>query len=640
VLTLAGAANAVASVGGVAEDIVRNVEIVYGGLAGDTLTGDGLANQLFGIDGDDTLRGGAGADVLDGGLGADTADFSDKVAAVVVTLNGAASVLVSVGGVNEDTLRSVESVIGGSASDTLTGDAAANTLQGQAGNDVLRGNAGSDALIGGLGVDLADYRDKTVAVTVTLDGSNTSNVLVGTAVEDTLSGIESVYGGSAGDVLTGDAESNLFRGGGGADVIDGGAGADAVDYRDKTTAVVLALNGAANAVVNIGGVNEDTVRNVEIVYGGTAGDTLTGDGLANQLYGLDGNDVLSGGLGSDLLVGGTGIDTADYRDRAAPVQVTLALAANANVMVGGVNEDILREVESVYGGSGADTLTGDAGANLFRGGLGADTLDGAGGIDSVDFRDKSVSVVLTLNGAAGAVAVVGGSPEDSVRNIEVVYGGTAADTLSGDALANQLYGGGGDDVLRGGGGADLLDGGIGLDTADFRDKTAAVVVTLNGAANATATVGGVAEDTLRNIEALAGGTAGDTLTGDGLANVLAGFTGADTLRGNAGADTFVYAFLSDSTTASAGRDTIADFSAAQFDKIDLRGIDAAAGGVDNAFTFIGAAAFANATPGQLRSTQIAANTWLVEGEVTGDTTADFAIVVVSTAALVGTDFLL
>ena len=34
------------------------------------------------------------------------------------------------------------------------------------------------------------------------------------------------------------------------------------------------------------------------------------------------------------------------------------------------------------------------------------------------------------------------------------------------------------------------------------------------------TVGGVAEDTIRNIENVNGGSGNDTLTGDGLANVL------------------------------------------------------------------------------------------------------------------------
>ena len=136
-----------------------------------------------------------------------------------------------------------------------------------------------------------------------------------------------------------------------------------------------------------------------------------------------------------------------------------------------------------------------------------------------DYSDKTAAVVVTLNGATNATVTVGGVAEDTIRNIENVIGGSGGDTLTGDAC-QCAAGGAGNDVLKGGGGNDVLDGGAGIDTADYSDKTAAVAVTLNGATNATVTVGGVAEDTIRNIENVIGGSGNDTLTGDGLANVL------------------------------------------------------------------------------------------------------------------------
>ena len=66
--------------------------------------------------------------------------------------------------------------------------------------------------------------------------------------------------------------------------------------------------------------------------------------------------------------------------------------------------------------------------------------------------------------------------------------------------SDSVHAGGGADIMKGGQGYDLFDGGDGTDTADFSDKTGAVGVTLNGATDATVTVGGVAEDTVRNIE--------------------------------------------------------------------------------------------------------------------------------------------
>jgi Ca2+-binding RTX toxin-like protein len=276
--------------------------------AAETIRGTAFGEEINGLAGDDVLWGGAGNDALDGGDGVDAADFRDKTSAVVVALNGASAVVATVGGVAEDTLRNIERVFGGAGGDTLTGDAGANLLNGYGGNDVLRGGAGADILWGGTGIDTVDYSDKAVAVEVTLNGASSAAVRVGGVSEDSLRDIESVYGGSAADTLTGDALGNLFRGGGGADLIDGQGGLDAVDFRDKSTAVVLTLNGAINAVATVGGVAEDTVRNVEIVYGGLAGDTLRGDGLANQLYGMAGNDHLRGGGGGDTLVGGLGAD--------------------------------------------------------------------------------------------------------------------------------------------------------------------------------------------------------------------------------------------------------------------------------------------------------------------------------------------
>ena len=114
-----------------------------------------------------------------------------------------------------------------------------------------------------------------------------------------------------------------------------------------------------------------------------------------------------------------------------------------------------------------------------------------------------------------------------IRNIENVIGGTGNDTLTGDGNANSLKGNDGDDLLSGGDGDDTLTGGNGLDTldgqggadtADFSDKTVSVVVALNGANDATVSIGGVAEDTLRNIENLIGGSGDDTLTGDAANN--------------------------------------------------------------------------------------------------------------------------
>ncbi|PDT46718.1 beta strand repeat-containing protein [Sinorhizobium fredii] len=538
VVRLAGASAATVSVGGVAEDTLRNIENIIGGEGNDILAGDGFAN------------------VLDGGGGSDTADYSASTKQVAVSLNGANSATVFVGGVAEDTLRNVENVTGGAVSDVITGDAQANILIGGAGGDLLKGGGGLDVIDGGIGSDTIDFSDKTAAVVLALAGAVDAIATVGGVAEDTVRNVENIFGGTGADLLTGDGASNTLRGGGGADTLDGGAGVDTADYRDKTTSVVLALDGANAVTVKVNGVNEDTIRNFENISGGAAGDTLTGDSLANVLLGNDGGDTLKGGLGNDVLDGGIGIDTADYLEKTDAISVTLNGAVNASVFVGGTAEDIVRGVENILAGSGADTLVGDSASNLFRGAVGADFIDGGAGVDTADYREKTLSVRVLLDGGNDSFVFVGGTVEDTICNIENAFGGKGNDTLTGDDLANRLDGNDGKDLLMGGGGADTLDGGAGGDTASYRDKSASVSVTLNGATYATVTVGGVAEDTIRNVENVWGGTGNDTLNGDANANLLSGGGGSDALFGGAGADTFQFDFA----LGPSNIDTVADFA--------------------------------------------------------------------------------
>jgi Ca2+-binding RTX toxin-like protein len=199
-------------VGGVAEDVILNIENVTGGTAADTLTGDSLANVLSGGGGNDILKGGLGADTLDGGANVDTADYSDKTTTVKTTLNGAGGVWVFEGGVAQDVILNVENVTGGTAADTLTGDSLANVLSGNAGNDILNGGLGNDALSGGAGndtlvgdagTDIAVYSgaSSNYRTTQNADGSWTITDLRAGAPEgtDRLVGIETLkfLGGSA-----------------------------------------------------------------------------------------------------------------------------------------------------------------------------------------------------------------------------------------------------------------------------------------------------------------------------------------------------------------------------------------------------------------------------------------------------------
>jgi len=148
-------------------------------------------------------------------------------------------------------------------------------------------------------------------VSSTLGEGRANLVLTGAAdITGQGNGLDNQLIGNPGDnLLLGGAGNDTLLGGSGNDVLDGGSGLDLADYSDKTGAVSVTLAGAAAAAVTIGGVVEDTVRNIENVRGGSGNDTLVGDTLSNSLFGGDGGDSLVGGAGNDTLVGGLGRDS-------------------------------------------------------------------------------------------------------------------------------------------------------------------------------------------------------------------------------------------------------------------------------------------------------------------------------------------
>ncbi|QAU35560.1 nidogen-like domain-containing protein [Janthinobacterium sp. 17J80-10] len=516
-------------------DTLIAIENIIGGAGNDTLTGDALANRiegragndnLVGGDGSDTLVGGAGFDTLNGGLGTDFADYT--ALAVAVNVNLATGIASADGSGATDTLIGIDNILGGTGNDTLTGDANGNRLEGRNGNDSLVGGAGNDTFLGGngadtmdggIGTDFLDYSTATAAVTANLATGTTSDD--GTGAIDTFTGMEYLIGGSAGDFLTGDAANNRIEGrngndslvgadgsdtltgdagndtldggnaadtligGAGADVLDGGAGIDVLDYRLQTGGVnANLLTGTAS---NDGSGSIDTLANFENMIGGTGSDTLTGDAGNNRIEGLSGNDnidggdgadTLIGGLGADTINGGNGVDMLDYTSTGTSVTVNLL----AGTATDGSGTDTVLNVENINGGSGADTLIGDAGNNRIDGsfgsdslsggdgndtligGTGFDTLNGGNGIDLVDYTAMTGAVTVNL-GTGTASDSTGGT--DTLVNVEYVNGGAAGDTLIGNAANNRIEGRNGNDTITGAAGSDTLIGGAGNDVFRF-----------------------------------------------------------------------------------------------------------------------------------------------------------------------------
>ena len=440
--------------GGDAEgDTLTSIENLTGSAFDDTLTGDSS---------DNVLEGGDGADTLDGGGGADTASWAASDAAITIDLSTGTN---TGGHAAGDTLNGIEYLLGSRYSDVLTGDTKANRLDGGAGNDRLTGKAGADTLVGGTGLDTASYAASAAAVTVNLETGAASG---GDADGDTLDSIEGLTGSANDDTLIGDAGNNVLEGGAGADTLDGGEGIDTASYAGSASRVDVRLSGT---VVNHGDATGDTLTNIENLIGSAHNDILAGNGQANALTGLDGNDLLwassgddllTGGPGADRLVGGAGNDTASWAGSSDGVTVRLhSLKASGGDAQGdsfpytvdvtytdgggAEQSETLPDVENLIGSAHNDILAGDRRDNDLDGGAGNDTLyGGPGGGDDV---------------------MAGGHGDDRI------FGGQGNDTL---------IGGLGDDRLVGGPGADVFvfGPGDGADTVtDFSSGTDKVDLT-------------------------------------------------------------------------------------------------------------------------------------------------------------------
>ncbi len=368
--------------------------------------------------------------------------FTDQALGVTLALNEGVTVTAVINGSDDDTVVNVENIVGGDGDDIFTGDGLANRLEGGAGSDKLSGGLGDDFLMGGAGADTIDggggidtvlFTDQTLGVVLALKADKVATALVGGAIDDTVINVENIVGGAGADALTGDDLDNVLEGGAGDDVLSGGAGLDTLDggsgidtasYAEKTLSVAVTLNRSSTVVVTIDGTAEDSIRNIENVIGGAGDDTLVGDLSVNVLSGGGGDDILQGMGGADTIDGGSGTDTVVFVEKIAPVELALELGADAVALMNGVAEDIVRNVENIIGGSGADVLSGDTGSNRIegRGGNdiiagrgGKDTLDGGAGIDTASYAEKNEAVVVTLNGAAPVWVNVGGADEDFDR---------------------------------------------------------------------------------------------------------------------------------------------------------------------------------------------------------------------------------
>ncbi len=270
--------------------------------------------------------------------------------------------------------------------------------------------------------------------------------------------VENAMGAGGNDKITGNDAANRLLGGEGNDTLSGGKGNDVI-RGDKGSDRVSGGDGNDQAFAGAGDQGNDTVEgnSGNDTLGGGAGDDMIvgGDYTNSNSSAKAGNDVLYGGAGNDHLVAGS------YNNATNSV----------------VNVD--SSENTLYAGTGNDTLDGDNGKDTLGGGAGNDNINGGAGDD-------------VIYGGAGKTVdnndmISAGSGND------VVFSGAGDDRTNGDDGADTLFGGGGNDMLDGGAGNDTLFGGSGADTlvgGDGNDN-------INGGADNDILTGGNGADTFK-----------------------------------------------------------------------------------------------------------------------------------------------
>ncbi|NJO32016.1 MAG: hypothetical protein HC869_01655 [Rhodospirillales bacterium] len=430
---------------------------------------------------------------------------------------------------------------------------------------------------------------------ISLEGNASSNVL-------TLTQPGTVLGHAGDDTITASSGADVILGGKGNDRLSGGAGNDAYLFNSLSGHdVVTDTSGSGDRIVFGAGItlanlrasvtdtDANAIKDLTISFSnGTGsvtlsntfrdeywapdqfvdrfefadGTVLTHQQLLNAIYykGTSGNDALlgtaladtmSGGLGNDTLTGERGDDRLDG-------------SAGADSLSGGSGNDTLLGADGndiLDGGSGTDSLTGGAGNDSYVVDATTDVIVevAGGGTDTVQS-----SVTLTLGTELENLTLLGSSAINGTGNsvANTLTGNAGANSLSGMAGNDRLFGLAGNDTLLGGDGNDTLDGGAGTDSMTggtgndtyIVDATTDLVVEVSGGgtdtvqSSVTLTLGADVENlTLTGTTAING-------TGNGLANRLLGNSGANALSAGAGNDTIEGGGGNDSLTGGAGAD--------------------------------------------------------------------------------------
>lgn len=383
----------------------------------------------------------------------------------------------------------------------------------------------------------------------------------------------------------------------------------------------IVLNGSGRFdISNISGTSA-SVRDVFLTGAGTQ-ITMTGNTLIvthADLYAGPGR--FSGSLFNEAVV--FNVASADY---------TLAGATTGAVFSNWIDG---QDSITINGNAGANTLTGDElQATTINGGAGNDRIvigNGGGNFDGgADSDTLVVGSTMTLTGTlAGLEALeLSGGAILSLSSAQFVGGFAVNSALSGTGTIAIAMAVGGPAVLA---------------RAMAVQPGAAIVLNITGSSGTDIIKGSLGAPNVINgnagLNQLVGGNQVDTIDGGANIDKIRGDGGGDILTGGMGNDVFKYRAVTDSTVAAP--DSITDFISGA-DRLNFGRIDTDPGTAgDQAFTYVGTAAFAGGGVASIRWVDLGANL-RVEADVNGDGTADMHILLLGAGVQVLTiaDFVL
>jgi Ca2+-binding RTX toxin-like protein len=346
-----------------------------------------------------------------------------------------------------------------------SGGITATITAGGSGKLVATGGAGNDSFT----VNQADATN-SVTKTMTITGGDGTDTLVASGAYDTTSGATQPGANVSGfEKASGTVDQRAFP----SNTFTESSGAGSYSYlsgtfttstlsSDGTLTIDRATDAAADALtVNLTAATAGTStitaaeeESITLNSAGTTADILHTVSLsavkATSLTVTGSNSLAAGTLDSTVLAT---INAGAHTGAAFTVNASASNVAMTITGSSGSPAASADVVNTLTGGSKADSITGGASKDVLTGGLGADTLVGAGGNDS-------------LTGDNGNDVLDGGDGDDTLS------GGTGDDSLTGGAGNDRIDAGAGTDTVSGGAGNDNIKASLSDDTnIDGGDNT-------------------------------------------------------------------------------------------------------------------------------------------------------------------------